>query len=126
MIDPYQLDNYVPYCRTLPDINNERASKNATYKANILKLRNFVYSYSLVDETLKPKETGWFGKYAANSEEEVVDVEDTDLWKQDWIGLKALYEAGKLHKFTTECSHGDYYSSCFDKYFVQFVIPFLQ
>jgi len=124
--DPWQLDNYVEYCQVLPDINNERSKKNASYKKNILNLKNFVYSYSEVDVTLKPKETGWFGVFAPNSEDVVIPLEQTDLWNKDWIGLKTLYNQGKLHKFSTNCGHGDYYSSCFDSHFIENVIPFLK
>jgi len=104
----------------------KETKKNPSYKKNILNLENFVYSYSMVDETLKPKETGWFGVYAPNSQENVIALEDTNLWKEDWIGLKTLYNEGKLHKFSTKCSHGDYYSDCFDKYFIQYVIPYVK
>jgi len=123
--DPYELSNYEQNCKFLPDIDNARSAKNPTYKTNVLSLKNFIMSYSLVDETLIPPQTGWFGVYAPNQEYNVVPLEERRIWTEDWIGLKTLNATGRLHRFTTECSHGDYSSSCFDKYFMENVFPYL-
>jgi len=122
--DPYYVDGYIEYCKFLPDINNERATKNQQYKKNVLSVKNFVMSYSLVDNTLDPPETGWFGVFANNTEDATVPLEDQQLYIEDWIGLKTLFNQGKLHKFTTTCSHGDYGSPCFDKYFIPNVLQY--
>jgi len=123
--DPFQLANYKEYCRTLPDIDNERGN-NPQYKKNILNLKSFVYSYSVVDLVLKPKETGWFGVFAPNDAVNIVPLEDRLLWKNDLIGLRTLNETGRLHRFSTTCEHQDYFTSCFDSHFIRYVIPHLQ
>lgn len=51
-------------------------------------------------------------------------MEETDFWKEDWIGLKTLHEKGKLVKFKTNCSHIDNFSPCFDLSFEKYGIPF--
>ncbi|KAL3679823.1 hypothetical protein R1sor_022779 [Riccia sorocarpa] len=45
---------------------------------------------------LYPTDTAWFGFYAPNDFRKVLPAEETDLYKEDWIGLKALNEAGKV------------------------------
>eukprot|EP01088_Endostelium_zonatum_P020424 TRINITY_DN7513_c0_g1_i2.p1 TRINITY_DN7513_c0_g1~~TRINITY_DN7513_c0_g1_i2.p1 ORF type:complete len:244 (-),score=42.35 TRINITY_DN7513_c0_g1_i2:101-832(-) len=65
--DPYAEATYEKQCLYLPDIDNSRPHKNSTYKKNVLSLKNFVMSYSTIDDTLIPRETGWFGVYAPNS-----------------------------------------------------------
>lgn len=124
-IDPYRYKAFVDRSRFLADLDNLRPTKNEQYKKNILNLENFVMSYSLIDTTLIPRETGYFSFYAENSVSQLVPLEDTDMYKQDWIGLRTLQESGRLHRFTTTCEHGDYASSCFQKYFLENVIPFL-
>lgn len=123
--DPFNLAGYRKYCKFLPDVNNDGAQKNNAYKQNVLSLKNFVMAYSLIDMTLIPRETGWFGVYAPNSDKVVIPLEEQDIWKQDWIGLRKLNETGRLHRFTTMCEHGDYGSACFTHYFSTYVLPFL-
>jgi len=121
--DPFDVQGYIDYVSLLPDINNERA-KNAQYKANVLSVQNFVMAYSLVDTVLDPPETGWFGVFANNTWDTVIPLESQDIWIEDFIGLRTLNSQGKLHRFTTTCDHGDYSSSCFDKYFMPNVFQY--
>jgi len=122
--DPWALDYFVKYSSFLADIDNARDIKNPLYKQRILSLANVSISYSQADKILQPKETGWWGFYKPNSNSEVMTLEESDIYIQDWIGLKTLDQSGRLHKFATDCDHGDYSSSCFDKYFTQNVLPF--
>ena len=50
------------------------------------------------DEVVYPSESAWFGSY--NESGDVIDVKDTDLWNEDWLGLKQLDEEGKLHFYS--------------------------
>ncbi|ELR19324.1 uncharacterized protein ACA1_265280 [Acanthamoeba castellanii str. Neff] len=123
--DPFALDKYVDRNIFLADINNEGSNKNPTYKKNVLALDNFVMSYSTADTVLIPLETGWFGAYANGTDSQVVPLEKQPFYEFDYIGLRTLDQAGKLHRFTTDCIHEDYTSPCFDKYFLANVLPFL-
>jgi palmitoyl-protein thioesterase len=104
--DPYHLDKYLSRCRFLPDVNNELPVRNETYKMNILKLNAFVMTYSDVDEIVTPGQSGWFLGYQPKS----IEVE---LWNQsrqfteDLLGLRTLWEQGKIHQFTSHVPHGD-------------------
>jgi len=50
--DPFDLSGYVKNCVYLPDLNNEKDQKTASYKKNILGLKNFVMGMSSVDMVL--------------------------------------------------------------------------
>jgi len=123
--DPFRYQKYLHDATYLPDLNNERAIKNQTYKNNILNLKHFFLLYSQVDTTLVPKETGWFGYYANNTVKEVLPMESFDFYKEDWIGMRTLNETGRLTKIATTCDHADYRKSCFDKYF-NMILPYLK
>ena len=95
--DPADLDNYLEHSNFLADINNEREVKNQTYKENLKKLENFVMYLFDEDVTVVPKETGWFAEV---NDGEVTSLKERAIYKEDWLGLKELDEAGKL-KFET-------------------------
>ncbi|KAI1817915.1 palmitoyl-protein thioesterase 1 [Poronia punctata] len=100
--DPADLDSYLAYSNFLADINNERDVKNETYSRNIASLANLVLYMFEDDTTVIPKETGWF--------EDVVDDQATPLrerklYKEDWLGLRALDKKGGLKFETTPGDH---------------------
>ena len=41
-----------------------------------------------------PKESEWFGFW--NEKRDVILLKDQQGYKEDWIGLKELYESGRL------------------------------
>lgn len=93
--DPADLDNYLESSHWLADINNEKAVKNATYAKNVAKLENLVMVLFDEDETVIPKESGWFAEVNATSDE-VTALKNRTIYKEDWIGLKKLDEKGGL------------------------------
>ena len=42
-------------------------------------------------QTLIPRETGWFGTYAANSDTTIVPLENQPFYVNDWIGLRWVF-----------------------------------
>ncbi|CAF3355983.1 unnamed protein product [Rotaria socialis] len=104
--DPYQLDKYISDCNFLPDINNEGEARNEIYRNNMLKLNAFVMTISDIDEVIVPKESGWFMGYKPNS----LDVEtwnNSRQFTEDLIGLRTLWEQGKIFTFTSHVRHQD-------------------
>ena len=97
--DIEDYENYLEHSNFLADINNERKHKNETYKQNMERLENFVMVVFEDDNTVIPRESGWFAEVNATSGE-VTKIQDRDIYKQDWIGLKALDKKGAL-KFET-------------------------
>ena len=104
--DPTDLENYLEYSNWLADVNNEREVKNATYKENLGKLERFwMYMFS-ADEVVVPPETAWFADVVRDGEERnVTGLRERMFYKEDWIGLRALDEHGKLEFRVAEGGH---------------------
>jgi palmitoyl-protein thioesterase len=100
--DPNQYDNYLEYSNFLADINNERELKNQTYKENLEKLERFVMYLFEDDTTVIPKESTWFAEVNGT---DVQELKDRVLYKEDWLGLKALDGKGALEFKSTEGGH---------------------
>lgn len=100
--DPNQYDEYLEFSNFLADINNERAVKNQTYKENLEKLEKFVMYIFEDDVTVIPKETGWFAQVNGT---EVTALRERDIYKEDWLGLKALDKKGALEFKSTPGGH---------------------
>jgi palmitoyl-protein thioesterase len=81
--------------------------------------------YSEIDDTLRPMENGWFSHFKEGGELTLTALEESQMYKEDWIGLRTLQESGRLHRFKTRCAHDDYESAdCFVPAFMTNVIPF--
>uniref|UniRef100_A0AC34RCE2 Palmitoyl-protein thioesterase 1 n=1 Tax=Panagrolaimus sp. JU765 TaxID=591449 RepID=A0AC34RCE2_9BILA len=102
--DPYQKDDYKNKNIFLADLNNEK-TQNEQYKTNLLKLKNFVLVKFKSDTMVIPKESEWFGFYPENNITHVLDMEETDLYKSDRIGIKTLKESNRLKFITTDGDH---------------------
>lgn len=86
-------DSYIEHSNFLADINNERKSRNKTYKENLATLTNFVMYEFEDDSVVIPKETSWFGEFNGTSS---IPLRDQAIYKEDWIGLKTLDDKGRL------------------------------
>jgi len=123
--DPYELPVYLNYSIYLADLNNEKSEKNETYKARMMSLNNLVLLQTTVDEIVQPPSSGWFQSYAPDNDEDVVPLRQSDLYLQDWLGLKYLDTMGKLHLFSCTCAHQDYPSEVCHNVFNEYTLPFL-
>ncbi|KAG0249128.1 hypothetical protein BG011_009567 [Mortierella polycephala] len=101
--DPRKLATYLERNIFLPDINNERTLKNGTYVKHLTSINKLVMFMFMNDITVKPKETAWFGFQVENGD--VIDLEDQDQYKEDWLGLRTMDEAGKLVFEILESEH---------------------
>jgi palmitoyl-protein thioesterase len=97
-------EEYLEYSNFLADINNERALKNATYAANLASLNKFAMYMFDEDKTVIPKESAWFAQTNLSSGH-VTELRDRAIYKEDWIGLKALDQKGGLDFKTTKGGH---------------------
>jgi len=105
--DPFSLDDYLKYNIFLADINNEREEKNSTYKKNLASLNYLLLEYSTIDNIVIPMQSPWFYFYAANTDTTLVPMNQSQLYEEDWIGLKALNDQGKLGMVGVDCDHQD-------------------
>jgi palmitoyl-protein thioesterase len=114
--------NYVKHNEWLPGINNELAVKNQTYKDNLMSLSNFVMVQFTEDTMVQPRSSEWFGFYAPGQDKKEQLLNATALYQQDWLGLKEMDQAGKLHFLPCVGNHLQFT----DNWFIKNIIPFLQ
>ncbi|KAM3553262.1 hypothetical protein ARSEF4850_007003 [Beauveria asiatica] len=91
--DPADLPAYLDGSRFLADVNNEREAKNARYKENLASLTKFVMFLFEDDTMVHPRESSWFGEVNGTDK---VPLRERQLYKEDWLGLRALDEKGGL------------------------------
>lgn len=100
--DPMDIESFLEHSNFLADINNERVLKTMKYRKNMEKLERFVMFLFEDDETVVPKESGWFAEVNGT---EVTLLQQREMYKEDWLGLKKLDEQGKLIFGKTEGKH---------------------
>nr|XP_028960379.1 palmitoyl-protein thioesterase 1-like [Malus domestica] len=74
------------------------------------------------DTVLIPKETAWFGYYEDESFKSILSPQQTDLFTEDWIGLRNLDEAGRVMYISVAGGHLGISTSDMKKH----VVPYLQ
>ena len=57
----------------------------------------------LEDNVVVPKESEWFGVWDSNRD--VVYLKQQEIWTEDTIGLKELYDAGKMFFYAGPGDH---------------------
>jgi palmitoyl-protein thioesterase len=119
--DPFQPAEFMKYNVFLPDINNMGPVKNSTYIKNLQSLQNFVMVQFLQDTMVQPKESSWFSFYKWGQDKVVVPLRQSQLYKEDWLGLKEMDQDGKLKFLSVNGNHLQFS----DAWFVANVIPFL-
>ncbi|RHY08067.1 hypothetical protein DYB25_005308 [Aphanomyces astaci] len=80
----------------LPDLNNEKPSKNATYKANFATLQRLLLVRAAQDSMVYPSESEWFGAYEDGAFDRILAMNETTWYKADAFGLQTLDKAGKI------------------------------
>ncbi|ESQ55678.1 hypothetical protein EUTSA_v10026142mg [Eutrema salsugineum] len=130
---PGEMTKYLKHSKYLPKLNNERPDeRNSTFKDRFASLHNLVLVMFQNDTTLIPKETAWFGYYTDEGFESFLSTQQncflknlyvqTKLYREDWIGLKALDDVGKV-KFVSVS--GDHLSIT-DEDVEKYVVPYLK
>ncbi|KAL3497551.1 hypothetical protein ACH5RR_040283 [Cinchona calisaya] len=103
---PNNMDGYLEKCRFLPKLNNEiPGERNSTYKERFSSLKNLVLIMFEHDTVLVPKETSWFGYYPDGAFKPVLAPQQTELYIEDWIGLKTLDDAGRVKYVKVSGNH---------------------
>ena len=99
-------------------INNENHC-NAEYVKNLQSLTRLVLVKYKDDISLIPNDSTWFGfsdSYGRN-----LQLEDTDVYRKDKLGLKKLLETGKLIRLESPLEH----LKLDENWFRQNIIPIL-
>ncbi|EMR11513.1 hypothetical protein PNEG_00526 [Pneumocystis murina B123] len=102
--DTSDMNGYLEYNPFLPDINNEKEIKNATYAKNLGLLDSFVMVQFENDHVIIPKGSSHFNDYD-KIEEKIIYLRETALYKEDWLGLKYLDDKKALVEMTIPGEH---------------------
>jgi palmitoyl-protein thioesterase len=105
--NPMLLETYLT-CSFLALLNNEFwcEKESPLHRRNIRNLSNFVMIWSPADKVLDPPESGKFSFF--DEDFEVIPLEETELYKNDTLGLKFLNYVDGLHTYETNCTHVDH------------------
>ena len=104
--NPDNLHQYLEKSTFLPILNNEVVTNESKrYASNMKTLNNFVLVWSYTDETLYPRESAKFS--FLDEDKNIVGIEDTELYKNDYLGLRGLSEKGSFHIHNVSCAHDD-------------------
>ncbi len=123
--DTLHYDTYLKYACFLPYANNQILHPQADYfKNNLCSLKNMVLVMSHIEEIVEPRESCHFGFYKPGSKTELQTVFETDIYKNDTLGLKTLHESGRLHLRYADCTHSNFQED--EKNFVDNVLDFLR
>ena len=77
----------------LPAVNNLLPQRNGTYRDRVAALERLVLFRFSDDVTVVPRDSAWF---AWQRGAELVPLREQALYQEDWLGLRALDEAGRL------------------------------
>ncbi|XP_072957264.1 uncharacterized protein [Typha angustifolia] len=120
---PTDIPDYLEGCRFLPKLNNEiPTERNSTYKEKFSSLQTLVLIMFEHDTVLIPKETAWFGYYPDGAFTPVLPPQQTALYMEDWIGLKALDDAGRVQFVSVKGGH----LRISDDDMKEYIVPYLQ
>lgn len=119
--DPYDYNGYLQGATFLPDLNNEKNKSFGLVKEKFTLLEKIILVKFDDDTMIIPKETAWFGFYASDGET-LVRMEDMDFYKNDYIGMKILNEAGKVSFLNFSGDHLQFTYAQIDQY----IIPALE
>lgn len=72
------------------------------------------------DTVVYPKESEWFQSYDENMN--LLPVEETDFYQNDYLGLKTLNEAGKITFSSVDGDHLQFSTDDIDNTIVPFLL----
>eukprot|EP00898_Chlorokybus_atmophyticus_P003332 jgi/Chlat1/39/ChrspC234687S00920 len=101
--DPLAIAAYQKGCRFLPYLNNEFShdkSRGSIASLNLLVLVKFNE-----DTVLDPPETAWFGFYEEGTRTRTLAPNETELYREDWVGLQQLDKAGRVAYISSPGQH---------------------
>ncbi|EFN56412.1 hypothetical protein CHLNCDRAFT_35163 [Chlorella variabilis] len=118
--DPWHLDLYLQRSLFLADLNNEvAAARKRRYHDNLASLHRLVLFQFDADEMVVPKESSHFGFFNGSH---LVPLREQPLYAQDWLGLRALDEAGRLELLHAPGAHMRFSLAWFQQ---AVVVPYL-
>jgi palmitoyl-protein thioesterase len=121
--DPTHMDSYLTDSVFLPYLNNESGddATKAAVKARFSALNAAMLVMFTEDSVVYPKESEWFQQL--NLDLVTVEaLEDSTFFKEDFIGLRSLIEAGKVELVSIVGDHLEFSAEDIDNSFVPFLL----
>lgn len=123
--DTLHHHDYLSKCNFLPLLNNEvNHPLKQKFKDNILSLDKMVLVNSTQEEIIEPRASCHFGYYRIGTLSVIEDFFSSAQYKQNLIGLKTLYDDGRLVFKMAECTHANYQED--EKNFIENTLPYLK
>lgn len=123
--DSLHYEKYLAKACFLPYLNNEVDHDDAAlFKKNVCSLKNMVLVMSSNENIVEPRESCHFGFYKPGSKTELETVFETEIYHNDTLGLKTLYETGRLHLRMADCTHENFQED--EKNFVENGLEYLK
>lgn len=123
--DSLHYEKYLAKASFLPYVNNEVDHDDAAlFKKNICSLKNMIVVMSTKEEIVEPRESCHFGFYKPGSKTEMMPLFDTEMYKEDTLGLRTLYESGRLHLRIADCTHSNFQED--EKNFIENGLEYLK
>lgn len=121
--DPQHMDEYLKGSVFLADENNEKGTDEAkaAVKARFSALHGAMLVMFTEDSMVYPKESEWF-QQLDHTMEKTQPLEDSDFYKNDFIGLKALTEAKKVTQVSIVGDHLQFSQDDVKNTFVPFLL----
>lgn len=114
--DRNQLEVYRNYSTFLADLNNEK-DHNEGYKTRFSSLEKVVLIMNEKDTVVTPPSSAWFEFYDGATNK-VLPLKESKFYKEDYIGLRALDEAGKIKFVKLSGDHINFSDYDIDTYMI--------
>lgn len=118
--DPIHHDEYCQKNIFLPDLNNE-VTINEDYKQRLMALEKFIMVRFNNDTMVAPVDSEWFGFYAPGQDDVLESLQESALYKEDRLGLKAMDENGQLVFLATDGEHLQFSTQWFNENILQYL-----
>lgn len=105
--DIYNLDEYLSKNIFLADINNEKATRNASYVEATEKLERVLLVNSPIDEIVVPNVSPQWGFFPPNNDSAIVLFQQSAQYRDNLLGYATLYNSSRLGLVSVHCRHAD-------------------
>ncbi|KAH0575832.1 Palmitoyl-protein thioesterase [Spironucleus salmonicida] len=121
--NPYKLQSYAKYAKSLPLVDNIRDFDNQR-KTNFMSVDKIVLFGGPTDEVISPWQSAFFGTWKDGTDAEVDLYNEREEYKQDTFGLKSMVEQNRVFFEETDLHHGDYITD--ENFIVTRLVPYLK
>ena len=73
------------------------------YKERLTNVKYFGMWRWVDDYVVVPRDSSWF--FSWDEERNPIELKELQMYEEDWVGLRTLYESGRLFFYTGEGDH---------------------